>query len=280
MTVGVSAGGFSVSPTSVDGLHESEETQTVDIEVTWVAPSTPGTGSTALTVTRGSDTNQCNITGTVVDTTDGTVVETHLLLEVPNYGDTTFQTTSSVSSPDDGTSLHSFLRLGKFDYDSEPPRAQKLLELIPQVTSATDPTDRVGGQTNILPAVTGFPSGTIFADDIRTRPDDTAFLTTNDDPDHKLTRGGRTAESARLYARGGWRDHSDGNRISTTYGDKVEVVRGNYKMIVLGRHDILSDDTMGEAAATVDGLGRRWRAHPGLCPRHDAGRVLLARVDR
>jgi len=38
-----------------------------------------------------------------------------------------------------------------------------------------------------------------------------------------------------LRTRGGWRDHTDGNRISTTRGDKVEVVRGNFSRIVFGR---------------------------------------------
>ena len=36
----------------------------------------------------------------------------------------------------------------------------------------------------------------------------------------------------------GWRDHCDGNRITTTAGDKIEIVQGNYKLIVMGRqHD-------------------------------------------
>ena len=38
-----------------------------------------------------------------------------------------------------------------------------------------------------------------------------------------------------LLTRGGWREHTDGNRISTTRGDCVEVVGGNYKLVVLGR---------------------------------------------
>lgn len=33
----------------------------------------------------------------------------------------------------------------------------------------------------------------------------------------------------------GWRDHTEGHRISTTRGDKIEVIGGNYKLIVLGR---------------------------------------------
>ena len=51
--------------------------------------------------------------------------------------------------------------------------------------------------------------------------------------------GATLDDSLKLHTKGGWRDHSDGNRITTTYGDKVEVIRGNYKMIVLGRQDSL-----------------------------------------
>ncbi|MGK3998701.1 hypothetical protein [Sorangium sp. So ce1024] len=51
----------------------------------------------------------------------------------------------------------------------------------------------------------------------------------------------RQAETAKLHTKGGWRDHSDGNRITTTRGDKVEVIKGNYRMLVLGRQE----DTAG-----------------------------------
>lgn len=51
----------------------------------------------------------------------------------------------------------------------------------------------------------------------------------------------RQAETAKLLTKGGWRDHSDGNRVSTTRGDKVEIVRGNYQMLVLGRQDDPND---------------------------------------
>jgi hypothetical protein len=52
---------------------------------------------------------------------------------------------------------------------------------------------------------------------------------------HGLSPEERRAESAKLHTNVGWRDHTDGNRISTTRGDKVEVVYGNYKLIVMGR---------------------------------------------
>ncbi len=45
----------------------------------------------------------------------------------------------------------------------------------------------------------------------------------------------RQAETLSLLTKGGWWDHSDGNRVSTTMGDKIEVIQGNYKLVVLGR---------------------------------------------
>jgi len=35
--------------------------------------------------------------------------------------------------------------------------------------------------------------------------------------------------------RGGWRDHTDGNRISTTRGDRIDYVQGNYRRVIFGR---------------------------------------------
>jgi hypothetical protein len=65
----------------------------------------------------------------------------------------------------------------------------------------------------------------------------------------------RRAITNRLHTLGGWRDHSDGNRISTTKGDKVEVIRGNYKMLVLGRQDDADNAADWEASGghIVDG---------------------------
>lgn len=67
------------------------------------------------------------------------------------------------------------------------------------------------------------------------------------------TKDARAAESAQLHSRGGWRDHTDGNRISTTRGDKVEIIRGNYKLLVLGRQDPQSS-AAASANASPDGL--------------------------
>lgn len=68
---------------------------------------------------------------------------------------------------------------------------------------------------------------TSFIDDTRKRDGCPGFI-----PEAE-----RQAETANLHSKGGWRDHSDGNRITTTRGDKVEVIQGNYRMLVLGRQD-------------------------------------------
>src|SRR5262249_466463 len=95
------------------------------------------------------------------------------------------------------------------------------------------------GPSAHAPAGTG--PATAFADDMRDRSDTSA---TPPAPPETTSTGAslapttaRTAESAQLHLKGGWRDHSDGNRITTTRGDKVEVIRGNYKLLVLGRQD-------------------------------------------
>ena len=83
-----------------------------------------------------------------------------------------------------------------------------------------------------------------FLDDARTRDDDSPS------PD------ARTAVTAKLRTQSGWRDHADGNRITTTRGDKIEVIRGNYKLLVLGRQD-------------DPGSGAWWEASGGLIQDND-----------
>lgn len=85
-------------------------------------------------------------------------------------------------------------------------------------------------RTDINPWVTGDGefSGNVFVDDDRNRLEGAP---------HLLDKAERLRQSSALHTRGGWRDHSDGNRITTTYGDKIEVIRGNYKQIILGRQD-------------------------------------------
>ncbi len=65
----------------------------------------------------------------------------------------------------------------------------------------------------------------------------------------------RQAETLKLLSKGGWWDHSDGNRVTTTSGDKIEVIQGNYKLVVLGRQPAPTPTWTGTsqpAASDVD----------------------------
>ena len=182
--------------------------------------------------------------------------EKHFLIRVPHYGESTFQKKGDAKNPkgkEAKLDLTSFLRMGKFDIDDETEQSLELLGAIHQAGGPGDPrrpaseawdgTNWLSGAPPFLPKAPDKAGNkdVFFLDDVRTHDVDLdpSILTKADTTvrGHGLTQAQRHKESRELYARGGWRDHSDGNRISTTYGDKVEVVRGNYKMIVLGRQD-------------------------------------------
>jgi hypothetical protein len=82
-----------------------------------------------------------------------------------------------------------------------------------------------------------------FADDTRVRNDGSS-------------PADRQTETAKLLTKGGWWDHADGNRISTTGGDKVEVIQGNYKMVILSRPGpTLDPGTLAQKAFVTDVSG-------------------------
>jgi hypothetical protein len=122
----------------------------------------------------------------------------------------------------------SFLRLGT----AEPsPPMQALLEAIVDAGFIDDERDRAANQSSGSHATVEGAPGTAGMG-------------------HVLTPAQRKAETERLLSKGGWHDHTDGNRISTTQGDKVEVIRGNYKLVVLGRQATPNDPEreLGNAA--------------------------------
>lgn len=55
------------------------------------------------------------------------------------------------------------------------------------------------------------------------------------DDGNKTTTTTATALTSELMTRGGYRLHTDGNLVSTTRGDRVDVVYGNHRLAVLGR---------------------------------------------
>jgi hypothetical protein len=120
----------------------------------------------------------------------------------------------------------SFVRLGSFPAlnDSSIPGLSNSVNLAKLVgDSAKISAEALAAETDgSLNKYTGdFLVG--FADDTRHRD--------GADP----TKAARQAETKNLLTKGGWWDHADGNRVTTTTGDKIEVIQGNYKMVILGR---------------------------------------------
>lgn len=90
-----------------------------------------------------------------------------------------------------------------------------------------------------------------FADDTRVRDDASDSVLYLNGAARTNSQANRRTETYRLLSKGGWWDHSDGNRISTTVGDKVEIIQGNYKLVVLGRR--AADDTSDKKVTDVSG---------------------------
>ncbi len=129
----------------------------------------------------------------------------HLRLEVPHYD----SETSTATAPS------SYIHLGgrRTDHDGKAP-GDDLLERIGLTTSTES----------------------FYLDDYRyanSQQHGNTVYHRKDGIDAKPTRP--QAMTGQLITRGGWREHTDGNRITTTRGDRVEVIGGNYKMVVLGR---------------------------------------------
>lgn len=158
-------------------------------------------------------------------------------IDVPDYEDAV----KSASSD-----KRSYLRLGAADPDWTGEPGADLIAL----AYLTGPTGResadsggyaplaeadnvVSALSATLPGLTPGDVGDMFIDDQRERG--AGNERAEGAPGHGFTEDERRAISANLHKDVGWRDHTDGNRISTTRGDKVEVVYGNYKLVVLGR---------------------------------------------
>ena len=123
----------------------------------------------------------------------------YMMIKVPDYKGTR----------DDAASLVSYLRLGATPSTGDG-MPEEGADLFAHAEAQLD----------------GMPEG-LFFDDERVRAGSPGATTTDE----------RKSVSARMVEDCGWRDHSDGNRITTTRGDKIEVIRGNYKLLVLGRQD-------------------------------------------
>lgn len=155
----------------------------------------------------------------------------YLLISVPEFEK------DRAEGPRKDQPMTSFLRLGAFHekWETQPGAdlAKRVYDVSPDYQGGHLQTP-YGAEVD-LGSLDGFP----FLDDQRNR--DGALGT--------VPKPEREDNSAKLFTRGGWWDHSDGNRVTTTYGDKVEVIRGNYKMVIMGRQDEPA------AAASFDASG-------------------------
>lgn len=158
----------------------------------------------------------------------------YFLISVPDFAN---DPVGDASADRRSQPMTSFIRLGSFHENmaSAGGAVQRAYELAKhaQVVSMVQGghlTPPYGAEVNTDD--TGVEGRGVFLADQRTwHPDDGTIPVPS-----------RLEQSAALLSRGGWWDHSDGNRITTTYGDKVEVIRGNYKMVVMHRQD---DPEMG-----------------------------------
>jgi hypothetical protein len=149
----------------------------------------------------------------------------HLVLFVPDFSNTAEagpHTTLHGNAP-----MNSYLRLGM---------AHTAAGDATQVALGEDLAALVQGFTDDF-RNRGSGAGAAMAPDLAADAQTSGGAPYAPPPNITATNDFRKAESKQLHHKGGWRDHSDGNRISTTRGDKVEVIRGNYKLVVLGRTD-------------------------------------------
>jgi hypothetical protein len=84
------------------------------------------------------------------------------------------------------------------------------------------------------------------------------------------SQAARQAVTKKIPKYVGWRDHTEGHRITTTRGDKIEIVGGNYKLISLGRGGgtVHTEWSGGHVIDTLEAPGNvtsiNWRAVPSV----------------
>ena len=150
----------------------------------------------------------------------------YLLISVPDFAQDTVGDKA-------GQPMTSFIRLGVFNDNWKSQPGADLAELAFKFTNSQGGhlNSQYGGEIAGTADGEAVDEAKVFLDDQRIRDGSTGTIPVAD----------RLKQSKVLYTRGGWWDHSDGNRVSTTRGDKVEIIRGNYKMLVLGRQEMDDD---------------------------------------
>ena len=184
----------------------------------------------------------------------------YLLIKVPDFAlDPAGDPAGGPNAGRYGLPMTSYLRLGASSLEAEP--GDDLVAYAFMSGPAGTQTPYEGDPADFRADPTHVETTTAFIDDERNRG--VGNVEPTGASGHGMTPAQRrTWHTNHLLSRGGWRDHSDGNRISTTYGDKVEVIRGNYKLVVLGRqddagnamgHDMSGNHVQDYAQATMPG---------------------------
>lgn len=158
----------------------------------------------------------------------------------PEYTTSTGQdgVTSTTAADDAPSGFIASLKLAKLVGDADAIASSEGEDGAPGGSGIVRDADTFKGDSNYL---LGFTDDTRYRD-----PDEKTFIR-GEEVDN--TTANRKAETRSLLTKGGWWDHSDGNRVSTTSGDKIEVIQGNYKMVILGRQDP-EDFAVGKTAIT------------------------------
>jgi hypothetical protein len=180
-------------------------------------------------------------------TSDTTVDYKYAQLAVPSY-ELDVASTATAATSTTNTAESSFVRLGSFPAhttsDTDLPGFSKSLTLAKLVgdTStisayATAADADPDGSHILRDDVFAGDKVVGFADDTRFRKDATDSKLYVDGANKTNSTENRKTETKRLLTKGGWWDHAGGNRITTTAGDKIEVIQGNYKLVVLGRRE-------------------------------------------
>ena len=139
----------------------------------------------------------------------------------------------------DAASRESFLSVGKSATAPSEDHGKDLVKmafLVGPAGKVPDPVFRTMVESKWGPLDEDTDVHAPFIDDNRDRGKDGAEPTMSFGSG--FTPSERRGISQKVLDDVGWRDHCDGNRITTTAGDKIEIVQGNYKLIVMGRqHD-------------------------------------------
>lgn len=145
--------------------------------------------------------------------------EKHALWFVPNYDRSRDATGHATTHP------VSYLRLGSMQ--------SSVAELSTAELRGDDLLERAGFGTPSHPTTSPFFDEANGGEDKGQLAAGTRYVR-KDGPEAPVAASDRDL-TAELMTRGGWRDHTDGNRISTTRGDRVDFVFGNYARVVFGR---------------------------------------------